>query len=136
MSILSGLNLKYQVIAQQINVHNEILRTISQEICVPLPNGIVGDGAYTVVNGAVDQVIPLMTSNQVMDQQFIDYLLILSDQAISFKTQGVGSTPNPVRAGGMALLDSANITSILISNGSGVNASVLVLQARSQVIGT
>ena len=87
-------------------------------------------------NGAVDFPIPLITQSLPSGQQFIDFLFLYTDQAVSYKTQGPDSTPNPIRACGVSLQDSMNITSILISNSSGVPAKVGCQQARWQPVPT
>src|SRR5882757_8216633 len=104
MSVVSGISLAYQTIIQRINVANQILGTTPVEMTVPLPDGMTNDGVYAVPNGAVDQVLDLMTSGLTPDQQFVDFIFLFIDQEISFKLQGVGSTPIPVRAKGIALL--------------------------------
>ena len=132
MSFLSGLNIAYQLILQKTNVNNDILSTTPVQVQVPLPNGIIGDNTVLVPNGAVDQVAALITAGLSSGQQFVDYVFLYSDTEVSFKLQGPGSTPITLRAGGVALLDSKNITSMLLSNASGLDATVEFLQARTQ----
>lgn len=134
-SLVSGLRLLYSVITQTVNVENLVLGTTPAEnMAVPLPDGVVGTGFNSVPAGAVDMPFCLLTENQPVGQQFVDFVLLLTDQEISFKTQGPSSTPIPVRAGGMALLDSKNISSVLVSNGGSSPARVLFVQARWQPI--
>lgn len=126
MSILSGLKLLYSVVLQQINVDNQILSTTPLQLTVPLPTGTLGGGSVLVPNGAVDQVLPLQGA-------YYDFGLVFSDQEVSIKVQGVGSTPIPIRGTGVALLDSKNLTSLLVSNSSGYDARVQYTTAVSQV---
>ena len=127
MSILSGLSLAYSVIIQKINAQNDILSTTpATNVSVPLPQGLAGEVPAFILDGAVDVVLPMI------DPTNIDFLVLITDQEISVKLQGAGSTPIIIRAGGMLMLDSKNITSILVSNGSGFDSRVYCQQAKTQ----
>lgn len=127
VQLLENLQLRYTLILQTVNAANQILSTIEKLPCISLPNSITGENVIPIDDGAADQPLNIITG-------VTDFVLLHSDREITFKLNSVVSAPIFLRTGGVALLDSKNISDVLISNVSGERATVLFVQAKSQAL--
>ncbi len=124
----SNLVLSYQLILQRVNAQGQILSTIPNDVQIDLPNGVSGEQVYNVPAGSVDYSLAIAQGD------FTDFVVIWSNEAISYKLDSTAGSPIRLRAGGLHLLDSSNIQGVFISNPTVRNAQVLFFQSREVVI--
>ena len=92
-----------------------------------LPDDIAGSAIYSIAASAVDTSLPILNANGV------DLVLFQAlDKEVIVKFNSIAGTAFPVRAGGVFLLDTKNITSVYVSNEAITAANVRLIQARVQ----
>ncbi len=124
----ANLELAYQLILQRVNAAGQILSTIPNDVSITLPNGVSGEQVYNVPAGAIDYEL------NIAQGDFTDFVVLWSNEAITYKLDSTSGSPLRLRAGGMHMLDSVEIQGVFVSNPTVRNAQVLFFQSREVVI--
>jgi hypothetical protein len=119
------LSVRYSLTVQRVDPDNGIRNQLDGTADIPVPDNIFGDNTYAIPDGTVDMPISLIYST-------VDIVSILTSQEIVVKFNDILGTTFTLRPGGSMLIDGKNITAIYISNASGNQAVVRVLQAVRQ----